>query len=87
MGFCDAGSGGAGKHSRACTRSTPVRQRCRTHPTTLHGGEALETVQARQETLDAAYSVWPERFRNGPPRAARPPKEAWINKPVIATTL
>ncbi len=56
------------------------------HPATLHGGQALETVQARQETLDAAYSVWPERFRNGPPRAARPPKEAWINKPVIATT-
>ena len=28
----------------------------------------------------------PSGFRNGPPRAARPPKEAWINKPVIATT-
>ena len=56
------------------------------HPATLHGGEADEIVQARQQTLDVAYSVWPERFHNGPPRAARPPKEAWINKPIIATT-
>ncbi len=49
------------------------------HPATLHGGEALETLQARQETLDAAYSVWSERFRNGPPRAARPRRRGPTN--------
>ncbi len=51
------------------------------HPATLHGGQALEAVQARQETLDAAYSVWPERFRNGPPRAARPRRRRGSTNP------
>ena len=44
------------------------------HPATLHGGEALETVQARQETLDAAYRLCPSGSatdRRGPPDPRR----------------
>ena len=44
------------------------------HPATLHGGEALEIVQARQQTLDVAYSVWPERFHNGPAAGRKTPE-------------
>ena len=84
-GGVDAAAGGGGRVGAgvaAAIRSAVVVAA----PGVTDGGASPPLVQARQETLDAAYSVWPERFRNGPPRATRPPKEAWINKPVIATT-
>lgn len=39
----------------------------------------------RQEALDAAYAQHPERFPNGPPKAALPPAEVTIN-PLEACT-
>jgi hypothetical protein len=33
----------------------------------------------RQATLDAAYALHPNRFPNGPPKAALPPAEVHIN--------
>lgn len=53
------------------------------HPADVHAGTAHETVAARQDVLDDAYARHPERFRHRPPRAAAPPAEAWINKPII----
>lgn len=34
---------------------------------------------ARQAALDGAYALHPERFPNGPPKAALPPAEVHIN--------
>ncbi len=40
----------------------------------------VEAVHAvRQATLDAAYALHPDRFPNGPPKAALPPAEVHIN--------
>jgi putative transposase len=55
------------------------------HPDDLHNGTAETVIDARQEVLDAAYQAHPERFIAGPPKAARPPAAAWINKPTIQT--
>ena len=55
------------------------------HPADLHNGTAETVIDARQEVLDAAYQAHPERFIAGPPKAARPPAAAWINKPTIQT--
>jgi transposase InsO family protein len=47
----------------------------------------VEAVHAvRQEALDAAYALHPERFPNGPPKAALPPAEVHIN-PLEALTV
>lgn len=50
-------------------------------PATVHFGRAEKFVTARQEILDRAFARTPERFVNGPPQAARPPKAVWINAP------
>jgi putative transposase len=43
---------------------------------------------ARQGALDAAYALHPERFPNGPPRAALPAAEVYINPlEVLAVTV
>ena len=55
------------------------------HPADVHDGTAAEIVAARQLVLDGAFQANPDRFRNRPPRAARPPAEAWINKPTLQT--
>ena len=55
------------------------------HPADLHNGTAETIIDARQSVLDAAYQAHPERFIGGPPKAARPPAAAWINKPTIQT--
>jgi len=55
------------------------------HPADLHNGTAETVIAARQAVLDAAYQAHPERFIGGPPKAARPPTAAWINKPTIQT--
>jgi putative transposase len=38
-------------------------------PTTVHSGQAMETIAARQQVLVAAYQAHPERFVRGTPRA------------------
>lgn len=53
------------------------------HPTDVHHGRAAQIVKQRQTVLDDAYAAHPERFPNGPPAAAAPPDEAWINNPSI----
>jgi putative transposase len=50
-------------------------------PSTVHSGLVDEALAARQIGLDAAYAAHPERFVAGPPVAARPPAEVWINRP------
>ena len=55
------------------------------HPSDVHAGRADEIVAERQAVLDAVYKANPQRFRNGPPKAAQPPAEAWINQLTIQT--
>lgn len=50
-------------------------------PAVVHYGLAEQLVEARQETLLAAYREHPERFVRGPPRPPVLPQEAWINPP------
>lgn len=50
-------------------------------PSQLHHCEAEAVLAARDQALAAAYAAHPERFVKGPPKAKRPPAEAWINKP------
>ncbi len=51
-------------------------------PSTVHNGLIDAVLAARQRALDEAYAANPVRFVNGPPRAKRPPTEAWINRPM-----
>jgi putative transposase len=50
-------------------------------PAVVHHGHASAVLEARQRILDRAYAEHPERFVQGPPRVAQPPKEVWINQP------
>jgi putative transposase len=50
-------------------------------PATVHYGQVDQVCQQRQQVLDAAYQVHPERFVRGRPTPPRPPKEVWINPP------
>lgn len=50
-------------------------------PEQVHTGQVDAVLAIRQAALDTAYQAHPERFINGPPRAARPPAEVWINRP------
>ena len=43
----------------------------------VHNGQWRTVHEARQQTLDATYEAHPERFSR-PPKAKKPPKEAWI---------
>ena len=54
-------------------------------PATVHNGLVEQVVAKRQVALDAAYGAHPERFVAGPPVAARPPAEVWINRPTGQT--
>jgi putative transposase len=51
-------------------------------PSTVHSGLVNEVLTVRQAALDASWEAHPERFVHGPPRAAAPPTEVWINRPV-----
>lgn len=53
-------------------------------PATVHYGRTEAVLAQRQQVLDAAYELHPERYVNGPPKAAAPPKEVWINPPALA---
>jgi putative transposase len=51
-------------------------------PETVHYGLADSVIAARQEVLQAAYAMHPERFVRKPPVALPPPEAVWINPPV-----
>lgn len=50
-------------------------------PASVHFGQAETIRQQRQAVMNAAYAAHPERFSNGLPVVAAPPKEVWINPP------
>jgi putative transposase len=55
-------------------------------PGDVHHGRADATTQARQEVLNGAYYLHPERFVKGSPRARQLPEEVWINPPAPTPT-
>ena len=50
-------------------------------PVTVHLGAAEQVVARRQQVLNRAYAVHPERFVRGAPTVPQPPAEVWINQP------
>jgi len=48
-------------------------------PAEVFFGRVAAVHRVRQDALDAQYVLHPERFPNGPPRAALPPAEVHIN--------
>jgi len=56
-------------------------------PAAVHGGHVREVLAVRQTALDAAWEAHPERFVHGPPHAAAPPPEVWINRPIHEVAL
>lgn len=51
-------------------------------PMVVHLGQANTAVAARQQVLDVAAAVHPERFVAGQPTAPRVPDAVWINPPL-----
>jgi putative transposase len=51
-------------------------------PETVHYGLADGVIAARQEVLETAYAMHPERFVRKPPVALPLPEAVWINPPV-----
>lgn len=49
-------------------------------PAAVHFGEAADVLARRQQALDLAYHLHPERFVKGPPRVQQLPTEVWINR-------
>ncbi len=50
-------------------------------PAQVHHGQVDTVIAHRQHVLDTAHAAHPERFVRRPPKAKRPPDEAWINRP------
>jgi putative transposase len=50
-------------------------------PAMVHGGQTGLIQRQRQQGLDAAYQLHPERFVRRTPRPPLVPTQAWINKP------
>ena len=50
-------------------------------PEAVHYGRAPRIIAARQQTLDTAFALHPERFVRNPPRHQDVPNQAWINPP------
>jgi putative transposase len=50
-------------------------------PETVHYGLAEATLEARAQTLQAAFDAHPERFKGRLPQPQPLPKAVWINKP------
>jgi putative transposase len=48
----------------------------------VHYGQAENILQKRQEVLDVAHQLHPERFVRSAPTSPALPSEVWINKPV-----
>src|SRR5213594_2595915 len=53
-------------------------------PATVHYGQAENFLRQRQDVLDVAYQLHPERFVRSTPKPPALPSEVWINKPVSA---
>lgn len=49
-------------------------------PAAVYWGDAEEILTRRQQALDVAYRLHPERFVKGPPRVQQLPTEVWINR-------
>jgi putative transposase len=56
-------------------------------PADVFFGRFMAVHAARQDALDAAHARHPERFPNGPPKAALPPAKVHINPLEAATVL
>ena len=54
-------------------------------PSQVFTGEHTRVGAERQAALNEAYHLNPQRFVNGPPKAARPPKHVYIN-PIVDLT-
>jgi len=54
-------------------------------PEVVHSGRAKAVLKKRQELLDEAYQIHPQRFVNHPPRQAELPEAVWINRPLPKT--
>ncbi len=54
-------------------------------PATVHYGQAENVLRQRQNVLDVAYQLHPERFVRSAPKPHQLPGEVWINKPVQHT--
>ncbi len=50
-------------------------------PAEVHTGSYVDVLKKRQETLDAAYVLNPERFVKGAPQTGTLPEAVWINPP------
>ena len=51
-------------------------------PAMVHYGHAENILRQRQEVLDVAYQLHPERFVRSAPQPPAVPSEVWINKPI-----
>jgi transposase InsO family protein len=59
-------------------------------PAEVFFGRVAAVHRVRQDALDAQYALHPERFPNGPPKAALPPAEVHINPleaPAVSVTV
>jgi putative transposase len=54
-------------------------------PAMVHYNQTDRVLEQRQQVLDAAYQLHPERFVRSAPKPPAVPTEAWINKPVQLT--
>ena len=50
-------------------------------PAEVHTGSYVDVLKKRQETLDVAYVLNPERFVKGAPQTGTLPEAVWINPP------
>jgi len=50
-------------------------------PAMVHAGRGIQVMAQRQQVLDAAYQVHPERFVRGQPLPGVLPEAVWINPP------
>lgn len=56
-------------------------------PESVHYGHAPHILATRQQTLDTAYALHPERFVSRQPSPPKLPEVAWINPPKEKTAL
>ena len=56
-------------------------------PAEVFFGRVVTVHAVRQKTLDAAYAVHPQRFPNGPPKAALPPAAVHINPEALVVSV
>lgn len=50
-------------------------------PAAVHEGTAAQAIANRQQALNRAFQLHPERFVRKPPAASSPPVAVWINPP------